>query len=443
MKQKRGILYWLRVILAAASVIFLCYRCSEGWGIPVYADGPSSHPDSTHVVTLTPAQTVALYGTQIQGILYATKNSSPITINFDYAFPLSSIGYMDSGGGFDEAATSSNIRSFLSNKAEIASYIGGCDGVVYVASSSQWGSVDTVPYGYTANSSVQLHCPFSIDLQGITGIKQALFYSAPSSLLASEWFSYSACTMTWLATPNNYTLYSVPSNASRSSVYRPTFIPLPNYPYYSSDSLDETALQYFTAFYNSYELEDAFDIRGFTVDAYAVQNASSGTDLWIILSCPTLYSYNPPTTTPAVTTRPPATVVPATYPVATMPTDVTNYPAIVINDNSVTQVNQLNFIIGQLNLIYAQLVANGKLSVDLGFNPDLKDGDSISIYGTDIKHQMETIINGHTTAALPNFNNEYVSSGFGFLMDQPWIAMLGGLGLALSVACWVIFEGRH
>lgn len=439
MKKERVFLYWA-LFLLAVYVIILCF---ENSAISVYADGPSSHPDSTHVVTLTPAQTVALYGTQIQGILYPTKSGSPVTVTFDYAFPLNSIGYMDDGGGFDYTATRQNIYSSLSSRDTIASYIADCNGLVYVASSSQWGDVDTSAYGYTSTGNVQLHCPFSINLQGITGIKQALFYSTLSSISNSQWTQYTNNTMTWLSTPNNYTLQSIPSNSQYSSVYRSTFIPLPTYPYYSGQgSLDETSLQYFTAFYNSYELEDAFDIRGFTLDAYNVKNGSSGTDLWLILSCPTLYSYNPPVVT---TTEVPTTFPTQTFPTATLPTGTDYDPHKIIIGNQNTQIMQLNLIIGQLDRIYNRMVNSGQIAVNL------MPADPLAELRTDIHTQIHDSLTSFTTSQIPINYRSDMNGSFSFVNTLytiftsdglSFFGWLGLLSLTMYVVIWFIFRGR-
>ena len=89
MKKKHDLLWWLRVILLCGCIGCLFFRCSDM--LNAYAS------DS---VTLTPAQTLALYGTQIQGLLRTERLGSQIPITFDYAFPLDSVGYMDDGGGF-------------------------------------------------------------------------------------------------------------------------------------------------------------------------------------------------------------------------------------------------------------------------------------------------------------------------------------------------------
>lgn len=439
--KKHGVFWFFKTLLTFALVIYTCVRCC----MIVSDKHHAAAAENDAVYTLTPAQTVALYGTQIQGILYQTENSSPITITFDYAFPLNSIGYMDYGGGFDTTATLQNIRTILSNRQEVSEYIGGCNGIVYVASSTQWGGTDIDPFFDT--NKVQLHCPFSINLTGITGITQGVFYSTTSTLLASEWLTYSQCTTTWLATPNNYTIYSIPSNSQRQSIYRPTFIPLPTYPYYSADApLDETALQYFTGFYNSYTLSDPFDLRGFTLDAYAVQNKSSGTDIWIILSCPTLRSYTPP---PETTTRPPETIPAATYPVATMPPDSTDVPANIINQNLITNNYQLNLIIGQLNLIYNQLKLNGELNARLAAALDADNNPGLQFpENTDIRQYMSNAFyqTGTEFVYSPEDLQSYtrvipwLSSMFG---GQTWFvpfAVLGTIGLIMIVFSYLVFR---
>lgn len=440
MEKKRGILYWLRVILAAASVLFLFSRCCEGISIPVYADGPGEHPDTTHAVTLTPAQTLALFGTEIQGILYPTSNGSPVTITFDYAFPLDSIGYMDSGGGFDTDVALENIWTLDNNRQTEAEYLGESNGLVFVASSSQWGGVDVSPYG--ASQTVQLHCPFSISLSGITGIRQSILYSTASGSLNYWQFNQAGNIMTVLSDPN-YTTGAILSNAARNGIRRATYIQMPTYPFYSSSgTVDETALQYFTMFYNSYQTETAFDIRGFTIDCYNVTNASSGSDLWLVVTCPTLYSYNPPVVT---TTDAPTTFPTQTFPTATVPTGTDYDPHKIIIQNQNTQIMQLNLIIGQLDRIYNRMVNSGQIAVNL------MPAEPLAELRTDIHSQIHDSLGSFTTSQIPSDYSSDMQHSFSFFNDlysrftSGPLAFFGWLGifsLMSIVVSWFIFRGR-
>lgn len=441
--KKHGVFWFFKTLLTIALVIYTCVRCCT-----IVSDKHHASALDTNVVTLTPAQTLALYGTQIQGLCYSTKGGSPFSITFDYAFPLSDIGYMDSGGGFDSTACLQATYLTLPERQIIADYFGGCNGLVYVASSSQWGSSDLYPYGYTAQGNVQLHFPVSVNVEGISGMKQGVCFSTTGNMLRSEWTVFYENTSTWIYHGlNNATVQAVQGQTQYSGVYRAAAFPLPTYAYYSNNPLDETSLQYFTPFYNSFQVSgEPFSFNGFTVDGYNVTNYSSGTDIWIIITCPTFYGYVPPVVT---TTAPAETIPAATYPVATMPPDVTDVPANIINQNLVTNNYQLNVVIGQLNLIYAQLKANGEISARLAaaleadndpglqfpVNTDIRQYMSNAVYGsgTDFSYSPEDLQT--YSRAIP-----WLASMFG---GQTWFvpfAFLGSIGLIMIVLSYVVFR---
>ena len=457
MKNKRGVLYWLRVVLCILCIGWTLYRCSEEFIMSASADEVSNN-----YVDLTPAQTLALYGTQIQGLLVTEFQQPARSITFDYAFPLSSVGYMDYGGGFSAEQLDNEISiSSNSVKDEVVNYMSSADGLVYIASASQWGGTKVQGYNKYGSNPVQLHCPFSITLNDIGGIQQALSYSTYPRSPQSNGVGTSGLpyvtdnTITWLFGADQMTLDSVPGQFY-GSIQRAARYPMPTYAYYeytydtetgftTYNPIDTAQVQQFSGFYiNTEEQPDPFDCTGLTIDAYGITSAQANSnDLWLIVQCPRLFAYEPPVIT---TTRPPETVPAATYPVATMPPDSTDVPANVINQNLITQNYQLNLIIGQLNLIYNQLKANGQLQfdVDLGWDPDLQDGESIAFYGTDIENQMHNIMTTYTLSGNPELNdsNNFVKYAFMAFFSENWLAGLGLFALGLSLATWIIFSGR-
>ena len=440
MKSKRGILYWLRVVLAICCLGWFCYRCVNE--ITAFAAHPSGSGSNSEYVDLTPAQTLALYGDTINGLLYLSFNDmSPVSIQFQYAFPLSSIGNMDSdsGFGFDYTTVYNAIAGEGVGRELEANYIANTNGLVYIASSSQWGGTKVSPFHGAPN--VQLHCTYGVALNGIAGIRQAIHYSVFHPSLPSQAPLSSSNYAIYTCSDDNIQVYSMGSGVSqRSAVYT-----MPAYPFYNSAPLDESQVLNFSGFYvDTDALEDPFNCTGITLDCNGITSTQTNSnDLYIIVQCPRLWAYEPPVIT---TTRPAETIPAATYPVETMPPDVTDVPLNVINQNLVTNNYQLNLIIGQLNLIYAELKAQGELGlkVDLGWDPDLEDGESITFYGTDIDSQMQNIMTTYTLSGNPelNDNNNFVKYAFMSFFSENWLAGLGLFALGLSLATWIIFNGR-
>ena len=163
---------------------FLCFFsafCLFSWFIMFFSPAPvlsyatDGEPDTS--ITLTVAQTLALYGTQIPCLLYNSRGGTQLSVTFDYAFQLSSVGYMDEGGGFDYSDVYGSIQESV-GRSQIASYISDMEALVYIASSSQWGGTNISPYVQSNLSPLppQIHFPFSISLSQIGGMEQAILY---------------------------------------------------------------------------------------------------------------------------------------------------------------------------------------------------------------------------------------------------------------------------
>lgn len=449
MKKKRGILYWLKVIVAILMIFILMYRCSKNYAIPVSADS----------VTLNPNQTLALYGLDITGSVRRNDNTYQ-DITFHYAFPLHTVGNQSLGGGF--------AGSTVDTVYQLADQIKSTDGIVYVAQESDWGGGLFPTWNSSTNTSEPANCNFdlklSVDIGSYTDLDQMFAWSSGNWSYVNERYQASnfpiqqGCPWEcyYQAPFSGSTLISsgISPKVASGSRFQVANGLLTRYAWDGLSAVDETQQSTFCfqriyattqtiglpVNYMKVGMQTMQQVRSYS--GYSGQ-APTG-DIWLIIFCPTIKDHVPPVTTPVVTTRPPSTYPVATFPVATMPTDVTNVPAIVINDNSITQVNQLNLIIGQLNLIYAKLCAEGQLGIDvnLGWNPDLQDGENLPYYDTVIQSQMHDIINGHTTATVPNFDTSFVKDGYDFLTANAWIAKMGALSLALSVAAWIIFRGR-
>lgn len=208
---------------------------------------------------------------------------------------------MDEGGGFDPSQVYGATGTGNAGKQELQGYFSNRNGLVYVASSSQWGGVDIAPYTEYGGAPVQLHAAFSVQLSGIGGYQQSILYSSFHQTLSTNNPKRSASYMTIAGDSYNpvrgITIGGVDVSANYS---------LPTYPYYSqiydpetgtsqSAAVDQSQLQWFVPFYiNTEEQPSSFDINGITIDCYGVTNSSSGgTDLWLIVTCPTIWDYTP------------------------------------------------------------------------------------------------------------------------------------------------------
>ena len=232
-KRKRGILYWLRVVFLIMCIGFMCVRCVNGFGFTAYA---------TDSVTLSVEQTLALFGTECQALIYPEWDAQRQAVTFDYAFPLSSVGYMNEGGGFSYNECIDAL--YMDNQVgelEISDYFSNSNGLVYVASASQWGGVDIVPYDNTTLPA-QIHLPFSISLNDIGGIKEGVFVSTDRYRYGSMTVPYDEQILTWLFSDAPYPFPACPG-MTVFGVECPASFPLPSYPFYSnaSNSVPDTS----------------------------------------------------------------------------------------------------------------------------------------------------------------------------------------------------------
>lgn len=410
---------------------------------------------SADVVTLTPEQTLALFGDQLGGVVYPVRNGSAVGITFDYAFPLKSIGYMDSGGGFDPSQVYGATGGGNAAREEMRDYLGDRNGLVYIASSSQWGGVDITPYTEYGGVPVQLHAAFSVRLSGIGGYQQSILYPSLHQTISTNNPRRDASYMTFAGDSYNPVQGNTIGGVDVAANYS-----LPTYPYYSqiydpetgtsqSAAVDQSQLQWFIPFYvNTEEQPASFDVNGITIDCYGVTNSSSGgTDLWLIVTCPTIWDY-----TPSVTTSVPVTSFTGETGVTGIGTTQTGvdmsqisvdlreiiynqrwqiHQNEILNENARIIANNTNTIVQQLNKIYEQMVKTGDVPVSTD---------------TPIAAAIGSAINGYTTARLPDeavngisfwsHLSQWLMSEYGFCNTVALFA------LCMGVTCWIIFRGR-
>lgn len=484
------------LVMSAAALVFSCCPL-VAHADP--ADPPTSSATSGNTVTLTVNQTLALYGTSLTANYWtgdpynssASSSGQYLPITFHYAYPLSSIGYMDTGGGF----TGTGSNDFSPN--QVNNDIRYMNGLVYIADASQWGygefptnNAVLTQGSYENNPLYNLHLPLTINLEGITDIVQYIgwstsyfslgrYYQVMDSGYSSGWSAYYAYNDNCRAIADfcDWTLYTNSAvdphgkalespTVLNSSGQRVTgFKQIPFYRYYASDAaMDESMIARFSFFRVSGGAASgtSFDVSGIDLGVqnlsplYSHQNAGNSTpptgDIAIIIGCPKIYDYTEPavTTAPvsAVTTAPRTTRAPAQTAVSYVTgsgIDLSNIESGIreiiwnqeqqkwqlswIGQNMEGAVNNLALICQKLDAIYDLME---------------KQGD-ISQPNTAFDDWMLAALSTHTTARIP----DEAAGGLSFiayLLEQlnqvSWFAAIGALGLATGVAYWIIFKGR-
>lgn len=463
--KKHGVFWFFKTLLTIALVIYTCVRCCM-----IVSDKQHVSALDDESVTLSPAQTVALFGTQLNALVKLDPNSNNQTsITFDYAFPSSQIGWLDEGGGFGYASNNTLPSQSNNQMTPIQFRDFFCDSeyLVYVADSSQWGNSRVLPLGVVQGSgdydvyqnlveqgtvpSAQIHVPFSISLSGITGYYQSVFYSSsyPVNYSNPSWWSYNCLT---LLTDTLHTRYFSMSGITQYGVVQQYLASMPIYGHTGDrNTVDETRIGLFAGWcVDEYDdLGAEFDVNGFTIDALmlsSVAPSSTNYNLWLLVGCPTLRAYNPP---PVTTTTPAETIPAATYTMQTMPPAYTDTPQNILNQNLITNNYQLNLIIGQLNLIYNQLKLNGELNARLAAALDADNDPGLQFpENTNIRQYMSEVFyqTGTEFVYSPEDLQSYTKAIpwlSSMLRGQTWFipfAFLGTIGLIMIVFSYLVFR---
>ena len=474
-EKKHGLFWIFKTILTAALILYTLVRCCaiiSDRAEVAYA-APGDLPNSARV-TLTPAQTVALYGTTINCLIRLDNSMNTQTaIQFSYYDTTDNYGYLQDGGGFSYSGSGPTSSNTILD-GQINTYCRSAKYLIYRADPYQWGN--TVNYGYGeyrfsgdyemlqnmisqgAANPVECHVPFSISLNDIAEFESAIFYSTminqPPNFI-NTWYQYNR--ITYLTDIANFTETSQPGVTS-AGVHVPWTPLMPIYGYDGQTTLDETRTATFSGFYaDIYDGNDeTFDLTGFVFDAYAVSSINpvyGDYDIWLLVACPTIVAINdnPTTTAPPVVTTAPSTQT--NYPVATMPATYTNSPQDILNQNLITNNYNLNIIIGQLNLIYNQLKANGELSLRLAEALEA-DNNAGLVYpvNTDMRGYMENAFYGTSRTDYLSYSAEDLQNNAkaipfltGIVQNAPWAApfiFLGSVGLIMIVTSFILFRGR-
>lgn len=422
---------------------------------------------SADTVTLTPAQTVALYGTEINVKVRRSGLDETSNVSFHYAFPLSSVGNQAQGGGFTNT-------SGLNMTIGLANEIKALNGCVYIAQESDWGG-GAFPTWNSHNTNVGLSSAelnTSVNIGQYTDIAQYVAWSCGTwdyvrEQYTNTWPLDSECP--WEARHNaplqgSTTISSgVALKVNSPSRWWVGTGLLPTYAWNGTDPLDESSTPSF-AFLRLYAttLTTGLSVNEMRIGMQNLQQVHrTGSqapygDVWLIVFTPTIKDHVPATTTQPATTRPPATTrkqgVTGVNPIGTAETGVdidyiaTDLAEIIRNQrhqiaqldvenrNSQIIANNTSELVNTLNLIYELMLQDGEIPVQP--EPDGFDMGAI-----------QSAIQGYTTARIPEQAEggvRFLAALVQFINDElTWAAALGALGLALSVTCWILFRGRN
>lgn len=425
---------------------------------------------SADTVKLTETQTLALYGTEIQGLFYTDRTqSSPEVISFEYAGYLSEYGF--TGDGFTDGAVYYRNIGFMDNSRFVeditspdASYrafavdvLCNTGGVVYRANVTNLATI--YPYGVYGNDAynVQLHAPFSIRLQGISSIKHAVAWSCDESSYGS---GAPFCAYNRQGVTTRYAGQSEPEfhvsapGQSYANVHNPARAWLPMEKI-TGGNPDTMTVKWSKCIRCMWSPVDALgggqdDFTSESLDAYCVRDYSpDGASLnaqryiYIIITCPELTDYNPPAeTVPPVTGETGLTGI-GTTETGTNLNDISGdlreiiynqrhqiAQNEVINENMRRTANNTAQCVELLDKIYKQLVKMGEVPVT----------------GTDMWAAIDASIEGYTTARVPEEAENGITAWSSvidiFLARFAWIAEIAVFSVVVGITGWILFRGR-
>lgn len=404
------------------------------------------------LITLTPQQTVALYGSRLSGTYYDGDADTTYNISFDYAFPLSSIGWDD--GGLSVGHTWPTSPTTVGLRTQL------CEGdaAVYVASASQWGGGTFVPWANSAGH-VNVSLSPSISLNNIDRWQQNILYTVADNWrgdLGGTPLERGCVASEGVLTVN--ASFGQPrlsltggSGGFANGTVRPCMAYLPTYAH-ASGTVDESQLATVTGWLCDITQGDVdFSVYGWQADMTWVGTAgSSSSDIWLILGCPTIGNYEvpPPVTTPAPTTS---------RPIYTAETGQTYTTGITIDNFSadIQEIirNQRWQLYYDEIMVRNQNVQNETLRQILARLDDIynkmdvfQNQQNPMDTNTPLWQEMAGALTGMTTNTMPN----YVLQGLTFWADcsqeilirYDFLVPLGAFALTMLVIYYVLFKGR-
>lgn len=401
--------------------------------------------------TLTPSQTLALYGSSFTGSFY-NKDTG---IHQDVSF--SCVGSTDNvwlpPGAPDGlnlniqgwGHVSSSYQTIYNSHAQSAPFL------IYS------GTVYNYVYNNTNNTTLSFHFPISLNISDYSGM---FLYSTGSRAYPHDISSVSTQRSSLLF---NTSFSSIENRQNIISGNYASYMQIPDtgeYNYIGTVPDDNMMQMQFFSLYGDSSLHSSdnslFTLSNLQVDlarsaGHVYPTVNTYCIVYFLIQCPTLESYSPPvvttTTTPAVTTRSPytgeyfVTTPQFTYDLSPLETNQLNQIRI---QNEQLQYEAgvfdgINIIIQQLNDIYNRMVQSGEIPVDLvgGFDWSVN---------TDVQNYVNNAVTSFTMAQITPAsyfdtpNNIY--DLFGGLNWLKPFALVGAFSTAMGIFTWFVFRGR-
>lgn len=432
----------IAAIMGAAFFGSLIWALWDFSPFSAYAEDESSSGDTIPDVELTLQQTLALFGTTLNGTYYDATNDVTRGITFHYWTDTQSIGYMEDGQT-NLHCTWSGFQSGNSQAMALKTFASSKPYLVYYASPSDWGGGE---FNTSRNRpNITLNC--SVPLYGIDKLAMNIMYSSETGRSGTGYSD---------AQIFNNGVYVAGFEAQQMGALYSRYAILPMYAYYASQgAVDESTLAYCHMVPVGNTYENAIDFNSMTLNLYCCDDTESAGSVYVFIQCPTLHQEsvlppNPVTTTATTVTTTRGTTgtpAPAVSYVTGEPADLSNIESGIaeiirqeqqqnwqlnwIGQNAQAAVYDLGLICEKLDKIYNLMVQQG----------DLPTTDVSEDFAAWFAGALQT----HTTARIPDEavdGLDFLSFLFSRLSGISWLVALGGLGLATGAASWIIFKGR-
>lgn len=415
---------------------------------------------SADTVTLTPSQTVALLGDNIEGTVHTSQGYVPC-----YALPT---GFVSS----DYTPTGSFSNIFLYGSNSFQTYpsfntafpdFSGRQYVIYAISPTpriitgwpSWTASDS-------SSTSDFTCSFSLPIQSCTSMRFSVLYTGVGYVGYYGGTYNTNCTMQKTG--------GVVGRHPLGQYYYDTRIFSALWPFYNgaygadASSVPENNRESVNLIPLDFSEEEPCSVSGFSLalnmvwavdvdDGCPLKQFALSNGLKVpllLIECPTISDYVPATTTTVATTRReyPMGGAQTAAPVQTVDLShlESGVAAIVaqeqeinnnldwIGNNVMIGVNNLAYMCNRLDDIYNDMVKRGDIAQNL-FPVD--------------ETLMQDIQNGltsYTTARIPTDATAGLTFWawlMGKIMEQAWIAELAALGSCLAVTYFILFRGRN
>ena len=458
-KHKLSIRLFFKFLLTAAVCIYALYRCT----LRASAD----------TITLSPSQTVALLGSEVEGVVHSSSAGNVPC----YAIPT---GLVSS----DYTPTGSFTNIFLYGSNSFQTYptfntafpdFTGRQYVIYAVSSTprvitgwpSWSASDS-------SSTSDFTCSFSLPIQSCTSMQFSVIYTGVG------YVGYYGGTYN-----TNCTLQKTGSVVGRHPLgqyYYDTRIFSALWPFYNgsygadASNVPENNRESVNLIPLDFSENEPCSVSGFSlalnmVWAVDVDDGCPLNDFLftqglkvplLLIECPTISDYVPVTTAPPVTTTAPATTrreyplggAQTAAPVQTVDLSYleSGVVAIVeqqlemnnnldwIGNNVMIGVNNLAYIANRLDDIYNRMWNEGELNLEYGFAPPTNQNlhdfvvSALATHTNTVSESSYNLRGGMSTYF--DIGNSLLSSP----LFQPFV-LVAAVGLALAVLAFVLFRG--